>query len=80
MQPDAQTPSGIKVQLLSTVLADDGVSLVQTYTSNLTQAQLTSQLAQAMVQLSNLQNQVTIVNGNIAKLQTQLALFPVVKS
>jgi hypothetical protein len=67
---------GIKTQLASQVVSDDGTSIVQTFTQTLTQAQLTMQLANSQNQLATLTNQIANVNANIANLQAQLALFP----
>jgi cell division protein FtsB len=63
--------------LTSTALSADGTTIVQTFTQNLTQAQLTMALAQAQNQLAQLTAQIANINANIANLQGQLALFPV---
>ena len=71
---------GIPATLASQVISADGSSIVNTYTVNVTQAQLTMQLAQAQQQLANLTNQQAQLNAMISSLQQQLALFPVVTS
>ena len=67
-----------KAVLTSQVLSANNTEIVQTYTINLTQAQLTMQLAQAQNQLANLTNQIANLNAKISMIQAQLAMFPVV--
>lgn len=70
-------PQGIPIAYSGSALTGDKKSVVLTYTSTMTQAQLTAQLAALQQQASALQKQSSTVNAQIANIQSQLALFVV---